>query len=451
VNPNFNAQGNVAANANVRFPRLFIQPQLLNPGVFHSKHLNAQIFYSKCDVTLDLQRVDGSENMDQCWWQWQEIHRLFTTDLVRKQRYGASYKYISNTAEMEARPAVQAVQAADAQPYVPGQPLYRHPNLIEAQNAFTYDTVGKAPGSMVSTLSLSFDGVFPLYAGSNQLRAINRVRNTSSYLHPGATVDITLHQRPDLKCMIERLIENNDNVYWQVVAPGGQPAAIPPEAADANYSVEIHGISLWYHSIILEDPRLVEKIMGSTISYPVDAICPKLNELSPGVMESSCEVALPRGTRLIAICFYHEIQLMQNAVANGWMSPRMRIPPGLDSVQLSLTGKAGIIMQNGIRQLQRPRNSHSLREYHAELCRQGLYDKPFDDFCPPARGGIGFNFCILADVSPYHKSLSEIAYMTALLKYTEPSQPRWRMRTFCLVQRVFSWNSREHWMWKDVI
>jgi hypothetical protein len=270
------------------------------------------------------------------------------------------------------------------------------------------------------------------------------MKNTNGFLHPGVAVDIQLQQRSPLNVLVERA-DLTDNQYWQT----------PNVAAIANlarpYTITINKITLLYESVILEDLDEIERINRSTLEYPVDIPVERLNDLDGSVMHETASVPLPRGTRLVYLMFLHESQLMPNAVANSYMSSRFRWPPYLNHLQLSLVGKNGIVYQKGLRDIVKGRNSHSLRSLHAELCKKNLYTKNFDAWFPPQRNGIGYDVIIPVDLSYYHKNFKEISALTVELAYSQPSMPRWSMRTFAVVQRVYQYSEKDRWTYKDTM
>jgi len=473
VNPDYN--GNTNPPLRTAYPDLFVQPQELDPPLWINPHAAGQTLFSRLDVTIDNQRVDCSETIGEHWFEYNVANRTICSSALRREKYGEDYKWISNTSERKYIEPVNAREVeiiAPAQegalptlrPYVPAVPLYRHPNLVACQNGIAYDS---PTVSVSSTIRAGWDGMFPskhsnvnslttvnnstslflvVSCQNNALRIINKMKNTNGFLHPGVAVDLQLQQRNPLHILVERG-NLTDNVYWQFPAP----VDIPDTPVAAVWTIRINKISLLYESALIESLDEIERINRSTLEYPIDVPIERLNDLDGSVMHETATVPLPRGTRLIYLMFLHECQLMPNAVKNSYMSSRFRWPPYLDRMHLSLVGKNGIVYQKGLRDISKGRNSHSLRSLHAEMCKKNLYTKNFDAWFPPARNGISYDVIIPVDLSYYYKNFKEISALTVELNYTQPSMPRWSLRTFCVTQRVYQYSEKDRWTYKDTL
>jgi len=149
------------------YARTNIQPQLLDPPIYFNPHAAGLTLYSRMDVTIDNQRVDGSETIGEHWFEYNVANRTICSSALRKEKYGEDYKWISNTSERRYVEPVAAVEMETIQvqdrpdevrPYRPAVPLSRHANLTAAQNVITYDSLGKTASS---TIRAGFDGMFP--------------------------------------------------------------------------------------------------------------------------------------------------------------------------------------------------------------------------------------------------------------------------------------------------
>jgi hypothetical protein len=314
-------------------------------------------------------------------------------------------------------------------------------------------------------LRLGFDGLFPreyllllslllqyitqvfffaVSCQNNYLRTIMKTKNTTSFLHPGVQIDIQLQQRNPIDILIDRA-DLPEEVVWQT------PVARDIGEAAKKYRISIRKITLLYESAILQDLNEVARINRSTLLYPLDTPIERWNALDGGVMMETVNVPLPRGSRMVYLFFMHETQRIPFAVKNGFMPTRFRWPPYLDRMNLSLVGKSNLIFQRGFRDINNPRNSVSLRTFHAELVKKNLYSKDFDSWCPAERHGVPADIIIPLDLSPYFDDFSEICNLTVELGYTQASRPNWGLRSYSVVQRVYSYSERDMWTYKDTL
>ena len=445
---------------------LLVQPDLLDPPIYLNPHLAGQTFYSKVSVSIDNWAVPEGDNLNDQLWQYQTVNRIFCNNATRREKYGSDYPWISNTGERLTRAgqaAVVAVAPVAAIPVGvvggnvaaaavvgvapvaarPAVAAYRHPNLVKCQEPITYDA---RRDCAESTVRMGFDSQFPFGRQNNALRTICKLKNGNSFLPPGITVNITLQQRTPLTICVERT-DLTDDLYYQVVVPAAAIAAVPA------YHVRIKKITLWYESLIFDSPLELDKMNAKRLEYPMDIPRMRLQELNGGVSEHNVPIALPRGARFIYIMFIHESQKLPNVVPNSYMSSRFRFPPGLDSIQLSLVGKEGLLFKKGLNGLgsYNGRDSHSLKAYHAELCRKGLYSRAFETFCPPPRNGIGYDSVLALDLTPYHKSMHELSTMRMDLLYTAPAKNNWSVRAFAIVQRLYTFDQKNKWEIVDIV
>jgi hypothetical protein len=83
------------------------------------------------------------------------------------------------------------------------------------------------------------------------------------------------------------------------------------------------------------------------------------------------------------------------------------------------------------------------------MLKKSLYTKPFDTWFPPT--GVGYDVVFPLDLSTYHKNMHEITNMSVRLVYTVAAQTRWSLRSIAVVQRVYSWDEKNKWAWRDKI
>ena len=94
---------------------------------------------------------------------------------------------------------------------------------------------------------------------------------------------------------------------------------------------------------------------------------------------------LPPRTKCIYLVFVHDTQRSYSARPRSRMCARFTFPEGLTEVHLSTLGREGLLNKTfGLRELgtKEGYTSESLRGYHQDLLRRGLYNKRFDAFYP---------------------------------------------------------------------
>lgn len=398
----------------------------------------AASFFGKISISMNNQNIPGGD-MSNSIWQYNCVNRVMMSSEQRLLKYGSDYVYPSNTSELASEAAVAEQQPTQANnlTYIAGSDVYRHPALAACQEPL----VMTARGNTVCTVVGTLEGCWPLSTQNNALASLNKVTNSSSFLPAGATVEISLEQRAPLWSLIDRADTNDANYY--------HTANLPVLVAVQPYDVTIKKITVLYESMVLQDPHEISRLENSLLQYVVDV--PHLGncDLMPGISQQSVTVSIPRGTKLVYIYFCHEVQKMAGASPNSWMAGRFTIPPGLSELHLDITGRDGIVMKSGFQQLDSPHHSHSLRAFHADLLKNGLYSKDYATWMP--KTGIPYDFILPIDLGPYHKSLQEISTMTARLVYATPARTRWSLRSISVVQRMYSWDSTNKWSWRDRI
>jgi hypothetical protein len=418
---------------------LNLQPELLNPAIYLNSHLKGASFFGRVTVAMDNQQIAGGDASSNVW-QIQCINRTFATDELRTELYGENYRWPSNTSELFTAPAVleQQPEQANAMTYRAPVPVRMHPNLASCMAVLKM----QARQDGVCTVSAGFDSQWPLFTQSCALRTVNKgMKNTNSFLRPGLKIDVSLEGRTPMNALVERA-DIPDNSYYELQ---GAPAVVPL----LPYDIKIHKITLLYESVLLQDQAELDRINNSQLDYCADVPFMGSNDLLGGIMSQTLSVSLPRGSKFCFLYFCHEGQNMPNGLAHSYQSGRFTFAPHLSSMDMSLVGKDGLILKQGLKDLEKGRSSHSLRALHADMVKKGLYSRPFDSFYPAT--GRGYDQVIPIDLSLYHRDVHEITNLTVRLAYTEPSRPRWTLRNICWVQRVYSFDVKNRWSWRDKI
>ena len=396
-------------------------------------------------MTLDNHRIECGEGQDNQWFQYQICNRTFCTSEARGQVFGSDYKWISGTGERNTVAAVAAVPPNGVFPGFEAVPLKRHPHLVAAQASIT--TMDRRPTLAVCTMRCGFDGQWPLSTQNMAMRALSKVTNSNSFLPPNCSVSITLHRRVYPSEIMERT-DLTDEHYFQI----GAAHVIAP--VDPAYNVTINKITLLYESVTLADKKDIDELDKKRLEFPVDVPIYRHNDLNGGTMAQTVMVSLPRGTKFCYLLFLHESQTTPNAVANSYMSGRFRFLPHLLKLQLSLVGRDGLIFQEGFDGFygMEGRRSHRLRTFHADLVRKGLYSKSFDEWVPADQeNSIGYDNVIPLDLTPYRDTFNEISTLRVTMQYKQASEARWKLRTIAVVQRLYEFDKKTMWTWKDII
>jgi hypothetical protein len=167
VNPNYDVRQVQGDNQYLNWLQ---NPEALNPPIYLPPYLGAQVFYSKLDISMDGQVIDGAQSVEHEHFQYQMAHRICSGSQLRRDKYGCpGDHHISNTSERATRAAtggtLPVAARAEDRPNnvaaivgvlpVAAVPLYRHPNLVQCQNAITYEGRG---GCAQSTMRMGFDG-----------------------------------------------------------------------------------------------------------------------------------------------------------------------------------------------------------------------------------------------------------------------------------------------------
>jgi hypothetical protein len=80
-----------------------------------------------------------------------------------------------------------------------------------------------------------------------------------------------------------------------------------------------------------------------------------------------------------------------------------------------------------------------------------LYSKDFDTFAPPIVNGISYDAVLPLSLLPYHKITKDTSDMKLELRYSTPARELWRLRTFAVVQREYSYDRVNRWTKTDVL
>lgn len=457
-NPSIQTSGNDAV---AKMATHFIQPEKLNPPIYVNPLLGGTCFFRKCDVSLDRIPIQSNNFEPNDHLHYQALHRLFCSEGLRKEKYGKPLTWLSHPAEKAYADAVTEVPAVPALPvigdraaqagvaYVAGKPVYRHPNLVKAMESLVFEGKGT---SQPAAFSFGFDGVFPLSCQSNALRQITRQKIDNGVLHPGMEFSISLLKQKPFEAAVENA-NVTDDAYFGI---GGQ--AIDDAAVAApfirNVTFTVKGLFLTYESIILESPDQLERLKRTVMRYYCDVALYRNNNLTPNVQYDRQLVSVPAGARLLYLAFLFEPQILYGARKNSWLSARYRFPPGLDTVQLTMTGRDGLIFKDGLQGLgvRGGRSSPSLRTYVRDLVRKGLYSRDFDAFFPPHDvSPHGYDQALLVDLTPY--KIKEGTVLTVDMTYqpTQGSPVGWYLRSYHVLQRQMDYSEKTRWSYRDIV
>ena len=430
------------------YERLNIDASSLNPAVYIDPLLQGACFFSQVEVQVDKVEV-GDASLTDKGFLYQKAHRTFTTSENRKKTYGSSIKWISTTAQRTATAAIGEVQYAPrvmnqagdavvsaAVAYRPAQPVRMSEEMKYAVQSLTFDS---ETSTITGTIACGMDGVFPLNQQCNALRAITGIESENKFLPPDCEVFIKLHKRVPLDMAIEKS-NVTDAAYFSST---GQTAN--------TFKIVITDISIMYDSITVTDSDQA-KLKAQTHTFYFDAPILRVNPMASGTRNDTITVPIPKGAKFAYLCFVYEDQVTHNTAVNSFLSPRLRFPPNLIDFKIDLPGRAGLLFAEGIKNMgvAAGYGSVSLRSYHADLLRRGLYDKPFEEFFPPWRdNNRGYDQAILVDLT--YTDNKETDLLTCVLKYdSNYGAARWQLNTFFVVQQCVTCTGSKKWSFETV-
>jgi hypothetical protein len=425
--------GGTAGNNLQGTQRVFFKPRSLVPKTYFNATLNGHSMIGRVEVAMDGVTIPTPPVDDQLF-HYQHLNRIFSSHGLMREKYGDVLSWISNASEHKYSEAQVAVEATiDPQTkYVPEKAVYRHPTLEKVMATLEFDE-NMASDPLV--INCGFDGVFPLSCQNNALRLITKQKVENGFLHPSADISITLSKRVPIHTLLERA----ELTAKQLFDP------TEDVAAHANVYLTIKSIRLAYESVTLDDPVKLKKIREGLSRYYYDVPILRQHHLDSGVMDDTKRISLPAGCKFIYLTWIWEGHRTHNAKPNSNMTVRYKFPTNLKSVELSMTGREGLLFREGLIDLDKGRRSPSLREYHADLVRRGLYTKSFENFYPPARDdNVGYDHAFLLDLTPY--PIPEGAELVVQMKYNATLSPtRHVLRAFCVVQKVMEYTVAGRW------
>ena len=433
------------AEANRRDPRQYTQPHELLPPYYLNPLLKGNTFFSKVEVNLDGQKV-SSENLEDRGFLYQSLNRTYTNDAIRRRKYGEKGHWISTTAERTCTAAVPAqagvnmVAGVVPVPAVAAVAAQLPRELKRAMESLQFD--GKR-ATLSHVLTMGMDSTFPWSVQCNALESLSKRRIENPYLPPGCQMAFTLHKRFPLSALVERG-DITDTRYW---------ANATDCEADAAVEYNIESVTLQYQSTIVDSEAQLSSLTSSERSYMVDVPLMRMALCADGGKFDEKTFPLPKNTRLIFLHFLHEDAFLLNSTLHKPLSARHRFPPNLVELNVSLPGRENLVLSGGIENLgvSEGFNSSSLRSYHRQLVRDGIYDKDFESFAPNRSPNttLSYDQAILVKLQDYEIAEGDLLRVTS--RYNDTlSQPRWHLNLFCLVQRQLERSNKNIWQWKDL-
>jgi hypothetical protein len=432
-------------------PLQYTQPHQELPPYYLNPNLKGASFFSKVEINLDGQQVVTSENLEDRCFLYQNLHRVFTNDSIRKRKYGERGHWISTTLEKTIEPGVveragTAITTAllVAGPMIPvpareAVPAKIPKALSRAMESLQFD--GKRT-SLTQVVTAGWDSTFPFSVQNNALESLTKRKIENPYLPPGCQVAVTLHKRNPLWALIERA-NVTDAQYWHNTA--ACPARTP-------VTVTIVSVSLAYESTIVENEAHLASLTNSERVYAVDVPIMRMTLCDSPSKYDEKTFSLPKNCKIIYLSWVHQDQFNLNETLNKYLSARSRFPPNLTQVDFSIPGKEGLLSADGIKNLgiDTGFNSPSLRAYHRKLFQDGVYDKDFDSFSPNRVGeNISFDQAIVLSLKDHE--IGEGTQLKVTMRYSDTlSQPRWHLNAFCVVQRQLECSTKKIWTWKDL-
>jgi hypothetical protein len=147
------------------------------------------------------------------------------------------------------------------------------------------------------------------------------------------------------------------------------------------------------------------RVVGPTLVVGNNVDVPKmrLTNVMSGkkYLEQVCQI--PGGTKTIVLGWAHSNQLWFDPASGKNLHARLRFLPNVKKLRLRMTGKDGLVFNDGFEELGTTALSRTswAHMYHANLVRRGLYDRDFSSLFPSEAAAVGYNQIIILDLTDH--------------------------------------------------
>jgi hypothetical protein len=374
-NPDIQAAANNVPPERVA-PRHLVRSKSLLPSIWTEPTTDGRCYFTKVEIFINDQKIE-TQSLDEFGHIWQKINRTFTTDEYCRDKYGKIFPRISNSGKRICAVIANADEELEA--------------AMKSLDFLGWDKDTSNP----NVVRFGFDGIFPLTSQSNILRTLTGKENENGYLRPLTSIEIRLFKRVPVDALIDSC-NIMDLTYFS--ADATQAA----QRRGSPFQMELTDISLLYESLTPEQKELPSLTKG-ILKYYVDVPKIRLTNVTGGKkwLEQVCEI--PGGTKAIILGWGHSSQLWHDESKHKNLHTRFRFLPNVKKLRLKMTGKDGLIFNDGFDELGTVELCWTswAHMYHTNLVRRGLYDRDFSDLFPGTAAAVGYNQVLILDMTDH--------------------------------------------------
>ena len=353
--------------------QLLLKPNEQVPFTYWDSRLGPASLFSKLEVTID-QTPITMDSLEEYSFLFDATMNTFCTQEARMKKYSNPMM----------RPSTEKKSITTSK-------LTISPDLKRNFDDNSHDDLITA-GAITRRFGFS---KFPIDSGLLPCSAIfGQEDRQNSFLHSNCEIIFNLIKRPMLLSVMENA-ETSDTIYF-----GSNNAT---SLGIDKWDIEIVNLELMYHSITLEDPQILRKMNAKLQAYYTDVGRIIFRRQPTSASFHNETVALPENTKLVILTWMFDDQVVLNPTANKYLSPRMTFPKGCTKIEVSISGKHGMIVETGLvdpTDTAKRGESQSCVAYHSDLVHKKLYDRPFDYMFCRANDST-HDGAVLLDLSPY--------------------------------------------------
>ena len=397
------------------------------PRTYWDTRLGAASMFSKLEVTLD-QTIMSLDALEEYGFLYDGAANTFCTESSRMLKYGRTM----------ARPSTEKGYTDTAADLI-------DKNLQEVLADNSMDE--RKPTSGNITTAFGFGGKFPLDSGCLPLSNLFGMQRKNGWIHSNAEIQLRLIKRAVLYSCMENALMSADTFV------GVEPVAGNAKVDVSNYKIDIVNIGVLYYSIELENQQLLQKLNSKLHTYYHDKPSTIFRRQPAGASFHSEVIALPAGTRLVMIQWAVDDQVVYNPTSGKFLSPRMRFPKGCTKLDVSISGKSGLILENGLQDFANPekrRSSISCLAYHKDLMSKGLYDSKAEKMFPRPTDSTNDGGIVLDLTSYSIPASTNLTLTTSFTDGNDLSPKNTSLVVHCVQQMKVEYDKSKRWTWSVV-
>jgi hypothetical protein len=377
--------------------------------------LNGQSFFRKAEVLIDGQHISKESGLDDFQHFYTVLNRTCMSARHREIKYGTNPLRVRTQDE--------------------GQ---KKPTLAECSKALQ-SGLGKIMHSSWRSndslcLSFGLDGYFPFSNQSNIMAALSGQRTHNGFLHPEVEINVRLYKMAPTEYGFESCGLNDED----------HQSDADVTTREGNDEFLLTNLFLVYESMTLENQEELVKYKKNISRYFWDV--PKIihKHVAPNVNRDSITLPIPEGSNAVVVFFFHEAYQYPNSGRN--RSSKLLLPPDLAEIQFSVSGRNGLIFQEGFKKLSGTLKNTSLSRlvFHSDLIRQQLYDSGFE-YAAPEGNDISYENFFYLNLLYY--DLEKQAQLKVDLAYRPStySTARWYIALLSIQQAELSYSESTQW------